>query len=158
MSVRAVPSACEQCLERRKETASHSPWAFGLVTATDPESGKRAPRDRIELPQGSRARRLTVKGMGMAGCGKTGHTGDLPADIKPGHKGGHRLDRGITTAGGVPSFERLLGRRSARFSATAATYRDRPNQSITCSCKGRGKRLKSCGVSRSSASGAPSFT
>src|SRR5436309_13724753 len=101
MSVRAVPSACEQCLERRKETASHSPWAFGLVTATDPESGKRPPRDRIELPEGGRRCGATARGMGMAARGKTGHTGDQrPADVKPGHKGDHRLSRGITTGAG----------------------------------------------------------
>ena len=64
MSVRAIPSACEQCLERRKETASHSPRASGLVATTNPESGGRTPRNRVELPKRGRNCSATAGGWG----------------------------------------------------------------------------------------------
>jgi hypothetical protein len=66
----------EQCLERRKEAASHSLGTAGMVPAKDPE-GHRSPPDYCGRLSASRGRRPPTAGRLGEGCaGKTGQRGD----------------------------------------------------------------------------------
>jgi hypothetical protein len=108
-----------ECLERRKETASHRVGAAGMVAAAHSTSDQDSSRNRGPLSQSCRNRRAAAGRVGTY-ARKTGHRGD------------HRLWRGVRRSNGTVPTARPQSRfqrqralpRSDRAGVVARPERD----------------------------------